>query len=97
MYNLRILLYPTFCRKSTNCRKNNDNKSMEKNVFGKNLKELRTEKGLSQRELGKEFGVCNQTISFWELGSREPDLDFLVKISDFFNVSIDYLLGKKDF
>ena len=65
---------------------------MENNEFGKRLKELRIEKKLSQRELGDFFGVCNQTISFWESGSREPDLDTLVKIAKFFDVSVDFLL-----
>ncbi|MBO5285629.1 MAG: helix-turn-helix transcriptional regulator [Clostridia bacterium] len=40
---------------------------------------------------------CNQTISFWESGAREPDLDSLLKISNFFDVSIDSLLGKTDY
>ena len=65
---------------------------MKNNVFGKKLRELRLEKGLSQQKLGKELGFCNQTISFWESGSREPDLDTLVKIAHFFGVSIDELL-----
>ena len=66
---------------------------MENNIFGKRLKELRMEKQLSQRELGAIFNVCNQTISFWELGSREPDLDTLLKISRYFDVSVGFLLG----
>ena len=65
---------------------------MKNNVFGKKLKELRTEKGISQRELGECLGFCNQTISFWENGSREPDLDTLLKISRFFEVSLEELL-----
>ena len=65
---------------------------MKENVFGKKLKELRIEKGLSQRQLGKIFNVCNQTISFWENGSREPDLDTLIIIARYFEVSIDSLL-----
>lgn len=66
---------------------------MKNNNFGKTLKELRVEKGISQRELGKFLGVCNQTVSFWESGRSEPDLDSLVKISNFFEVSADFLLG----
>ena len=69
---------------------------MKNNYFGEKLKELRTEKGLSQRKFGELFGVCNQTVSFWETGSREPDLDALIKIADFFDVSIDFLLGRKE-
>ncbi len=56
---------------------------MNNNAFGKKLKELRLKRKLSQRELGNILGVCNQTISFWETGSREPDLDTLVKLAVF--------------
>ena len=65
---------------------------MKNNIFGKRLKELRIEKGLSQRALGEVFRVCNQTISFWESGSREPDLDSLVTIAHYFEVPLEYLL-----
>ena len=68
---------------------------MKNNVFGKILKELRLEKHLSQRELGKIFCVANQTISFWESGAREPDMDMLLQIADYFDVSVDYLLGRE--
>lgn len=68
---------------------------MKNNFFGKKLKELRIEKGLSQRALGEKFKVCNQTISFWETGSREPDLDSLLEIAHFFDVSVDFLLEDK--
>ena len=65
---------------------------MKNNFFGQTLKELRIEKNLSQRELGKALNVCNQSVSFWEIGSREPDLDTLVKISHYFDVSLEDLL-----
>ena len=70
---------------------------MYNNTFGKILRDLRLEKKLSQRQLGEIFGVCNQTISFWESGSREPDLDTLCKIADFFEVSCDFLLDRLQF
>jgi transcriptional regulator with XRE-family HTH domain len=70
---------------------------MKNNEFGNILKELRLEKNISQRKLGQDLGVVNQTISFWESGSREPDLDTLVKIAQYFNVTIDYLLGNSKF
>ena len=54
------------------------------------------QKGMSQKELGEALGFCNQTVSFWESGQREPDLDTLVEISLFFDVSTDYLLGRKE-
>ena len=65
---------------------------MKNNIFGKKLKELRNEKGLSQQKLGENLGFCNQTISFWENGFREPDLDTLVKISRYFEVDLEDLL-----
>jgi transcriptional regulator with XRE-family HTH domain len=68
---------------------------MKNNVFGKRLKELRIEKGLSQQKLGEIFGFCNQTISFWENGSREPDLDTLVMIAHYFEIPFDELLEEK--
>lgn len=70
---------------------------MHNNTFGKILRELRIERRLSQRQLGEVFGVCNQTVSFWESGSREPDLDTLCKIADFFEVSCDFLLDRQQF
>ena len=66
---------------------------MKDNIFGKNLKQLRLEKGLSQRKLGEIFSVSNQTVSTWETGFREPDFDTLIKIAKYFQVSTDYLLG----
>lgn len=65
---------------------------MKDNVFGKRLKELRIERKLSQQKLGENLGFCNQTISFWESGSREPDLDTLLKIAHYFEVSLEDLL-----
>ena len=70
---------------------------MKENIFGKKLKELRLELGISQRKLGEMLSVCNQTISFWENGSREPDLDMLVLIAKFFDVTVDFLLGNASF
>lgn len=66
---------------------------MKDNVFGKMLFTLRKEQGLTQRELGEKLGFCNQTVSCWESGQREPDLDALVAMAKFFQVSTDYLLG----
>ncbi len=68
---------------------------MKNNVFGQKLKELRVEKGLSQRELGERLGFCNQTVSFWESGRREPDLDTLLKIARFFDIATEELLEDK--
>jgi len=63
----------------------------------KRLKELRDEKGLSQAQLGKEIGIAQKTISNYELGAREPDIETIKKLCKFFNVTSDFLLGIEEF
>lgn len=70
---------------------------MKENVLGKKLRELRLERGISQKELGENLGFCNQSVSFWETGQREPDLDSIVKICKYFDVTSDFLLGLKEY
>lgn len=61
--------------------------------LGRMISRLRTEKGLSQRDLADLLGVSNGAIGMWETGKRQPDLDTVKKISSFFGISIDYLMG----
>lgn len=58
-----------------------------------NLKNLRLEKKLTQEELAKVLNLSVSTISMYETGSREPDISTLKTISEYFNVTCDYLLG----
>ena len=57
------------------------------------LKTLRLDKGLTQAEVSKELGLTRNAIANYETGIREPSLEILIKICQFFNVSADYLLG----
>lgn len=59
------------------------------------LKELRARKGYSQAELADKLHVSKSTISMIESGARRPSYEMLELIGDFFNVDIDYLLGKE--
>lgn len=61
--------------------------------LGDILAELRKDKGLKQKELGKEFGVSGAAISSYETGGHLPSVDILVKYALFFDVTTDYLLG----
>ncbi len=61
--------------------------------FGETLKRLRKESGLTQEELGGFLGVTFQTISKWELGETYPDITMLPRISSFFGITADELLG----
>lgn len=66
---------------------------MKDNIFGQNLRKLRTLKKISLNKLGKELGVTGAAISSWELGNKEPNYDMLIKVSSYFMVSTDYLLS----
>ena len=59
------------------------------------LKELRKENGITQSELAKSLNVSRSSIAMYENGERIPSYETLEAISDFFNVSILYLLGKE--
>ena len=65
-------------------------------MFSTKLKELRSLKGITQEELANILGVRQQTIGKWELSITVPRLPMLQKIGAFFNVSVDYLLGRTD-
>lgn len=58
-----------------------------------NLALLRKKHKLSQKELAQKFNVNQNTISRWENGDRQIDLDTLKELANFFNVSVDFLLG----
>lgn len=60
--------------------------------FYSNLSYLRTTKQLTQTALGKEIGLSKQIICLYESGSREPSVETLLKVSDYFGISIDDLL-----
>ncbi len=66
-------------------------------AFGETLSNLRKAKGLSQEQLAAELGLTRQTISKWELNQSTPDLDYLLRLSDFFAVSTDFLIKGKQF
>ena len=59
------------------------------------LKELRAKVGLSQAELSKKTGIAMTTLFNYELGKCEPKIETLIKLADFYNVSIDELVGRE--
>lgn len=61
------------------------------------IKELRTEKGISQKTLAKNIGVSQKAIDYWERDINEPKASYIIKLADFFGVTADYLLGRKEF
>lgn len=62
--------------------------------FAQNLKHLRKQKGIKQEELAEAVGAKRSTVGNWETGSREPDISMLVRITEYFNVTLDELVIK---
>lgn len=72
-----------------------DRKMDNKQVFAQNLKDLREKIGISQRTLAKKLGVQPTDVSSYERGVKLPTVKKLIKIADFFDVSVDKLLGRE--
>lgn len=64
--------------------------------FAEKLKELREEKGLSQRALAKELSFSQAAIARWENDLQTPNIDVAIIVAKFFKVTTDYLLGLED-
>lgn len=62
--------------------------------FENRIKQLRKEKNIYQKELAEVIGVSSGAIAMYETGKRSPDKELLDKLANFFEVSVDYLLGR---
>ena len=65
-------------------------------TFTERLQFLKTQKHLLQKEVANAIGISVRTYQRYETGERLPDIQVLVKLADYFNVSTDYLLGRSD-
>lgn len=59
-----------------------------------NLRVLRKKNGISMKQLGADLGMAESTVSLYENGKRNPDIQTMILIADYFNVSLDYLCGR---
>ena len=66
------------------------------NIFYERLKELRSEKGLTQEQLAHELNISRYKITKWESGLTKPNINNLIQLAIFFDVSIAYLIGMED-
>lgn len=64
--------------------------------FSKRIASLRKEQGLKQREMADKFDIKLRTYQGYEYGESYPDVAKLIALADFFNVSLDYLVGRSD-
>lgn len=65
-------------------------------AFSERLIKLRDGRNLSQKDVAAEFGVVVRAYQRYEYGEREPQLSTLIRIADFYGVSLDYLAGRTD-
>lgn len=68
----------------------------ENMILSKNLRELREQKNLRQQDVADIVGSSQKNVSNWEIGKFEPDIQTLWKLADYFDVTIDYLVGRSD-
>lgn len=64
-------------------------------MISNKIRELRKKKGLSQEELAEQINVSRQSISKWETAKAIPDMDKIIQLSEFFNVSVNYLINEE--
>lgn len=67
-----------------------------KEILAQRLKQCRKEKGLTQREVAIYCDITEKAYQNYELMTREPRLEILLKIAEYFDVSLDYLVGRTD-
>lgn len=63
----------------------------------KGLREIRKQKGYSQLKVAMDLSISREALSYYENGKRSPDLAMLVQLSEYFDVSIDYLIKGQEF
>ncbi|MED4447236.1 transcriptional regulator [Bacillus thuringiensis] len=63
-------------------------------TFGNITRDLRKQKGITQKELAQSLKLSESTIGMYERNERQPDYNTLIRIADYFNVSTDFLLGR---
>lgn len=64
--------------------------------MGERLRQLRSIKGLTQKIVAQSLGISMMAYCHYENGDREPSIEMLIKLCDFYDVSSDYLIGRSD-
>ena len=67
-----------------------------KNILPIRLTELIRESGKTQNEIAFDLKITKQKLSNWKLGYSQPDIEYILMLAEYFEVSTDYLLGKTD-
>ena len=62
--------------------------------FAERLQELREDKGISRKDLAASLNITVSALGMYEQGRREPNMEMLIRLADYFNVSLDFLVGR---
>ena len=65
-------------------------------MFNEHLKKIRKSKGFTQKQVAAAIGITERNYQLYEAGSQKPSFDALIALADYFDVSIDYLVGRSD-
>ena len=65
-------------------------------VFNEHLRSIRKSKKVTQKQVAQGIGLAERHYQAWELGSYKPGFDALIALADYFDVSLDYLVGRTD-
>ncbi len=65
-------------------------------VFSERLKETRQKRNYTQKNVAEHLGIAERAYQNYEYGNREPNLDTLIKLADYFDVSLDFLSGRSN-
>lgn len=65
-------------------------------TLNERLIQLKNERGLLQKDIARDVGLALRTYQYYETGQRKPDSDTLIALADYFDVSLDYLVGRSD-
>ena len=65
-------------------------------TLNERLIQLKNERGLLQKDIARDVGLALRTYQYYETGQRKPDSDALIALADYFDVSLDYLVGRSD-
>ena len=70
---------------------------MENIIYMQGLRQIRIKKGYTQLKVAMDLNISREALSYYENGRRSPDLQMLILMSEYFDVSIDYLITGKEF
>ena len=94
---LEVIIHYKNCSVKRVCKINKKNNGVSNMVvIGKRIRQLRTSRGMTQKQLADILGICEVSFQRYEYGTARPILDKLIALADYFDVSLDFLVGRTE-